>query len=234
MDKKTAVRLLISITGVMFLFGLTWLFGAFTVADASLAFQILFVVFNSLQGFFIFLFICVFSKDTRELWIEKLSCGRYKSKALPPSKAKYTSSGTAATTASSKLAISTLSSKPTSEVPLDYELPVIMADPPEIEKRDLEASTSTFKREPTEGTDTNGAVIAEAGGPEDAMERVPLSAEEEVKPEQENDPYETGVGLKARVQRYSTKYAGKHHVEEYAVDFEDDDIDDDEFPALQA
>ena len=150
MDKKTAVRLLISITGVMFLFGLTWLFGAFTVADASLAFQILFVVFNSLQGFFIFLFFCVFSKDARELWIETLSCS---SKTPQSSQAKYTSSGTAATkktTASSKLAISTLSSKPNSEIPSDYELPAMTADPPEFETKELEASTLTFKGEPTE------------------------------------------------------------------------------------
>ena len=80
MDRKTAGRLLISIVGVMSLFGLTWLFGAFTVVGATLVFQVLFAIFNSLQGFFIFLFYCVFSRDARELWKETLSCGRYKSK----------------------------------------------------------------------------------------------------------------------------------------------------------
>ena len=128
--KKTVVRLLISITGVMFLFGLTWLFGAFTVADASFAFQILFVVFNSFQGFFIFLFFCVISKDARELWMETLSCS---SKTTQSSLDKYTNSGTTAAakkeTASSKLAISTIASKPTSKVPSDYELPVMATNP---------------------------------------------------------------------------------------------------------
>ena len=100
MDKKTAIRLLISIAGVMFLFGLTWLFGALTVtgfgdARASTAFQVLFVLLNAFQGFFICLFFCVFSKDARESWLELLSRahGHYKSKSLYSSKTKYSSSG---------------------------------------------------------------------------------------------------------------------------------------------
>jgi len=86
MNTKTAVRLLVSITGVMFLFGLSWLFGALTITVQAvrLTFQILFAIFTSLQGFFIFLFLCVFSKEARELWKEFLSCGRYKSKFLNP------------------------------------------------------------------------------------------------------------------------------------------------------
>ena len=71
--QKTSLRLLISITGIMSLFGLTWIFGALTISGASLPFQILFVVFNGFQGFFIFLFLCVFSTDARKLWKESLS-----------------------------------------------------------------------------------------------------------------------------------------------------------------
>ena len=82
MKPKTAFRLLISITGIMSLFGLTWIFGALTISGASLPFQILFVVSNGFQGFFIFLFLCVSSKDARELWKESLSCGRYKSSKI--------------------------------------------------------------------------------------------------------------------------------------------------------
>ena len=94
MNKKTVVRLVISIAGIMFLFGLTWLFGALTVTGfgsvtASFAFQVLFVICNAFQGFFIFLFFCVFNKDARDLWIELLSCGHYKSKPLHSSQAKY-------------------------------------------------------------------------------------------------------------------------------------------------
>jgi len=105
--KKTVVRLVISIAGIMFLFGLTWLFGALTVTGfgsvtASFAFQVLFVICNAFQGFFIFLFFCVFNKDARDLWIELFSCGHYKSKPLRSP--KYTTSGGIATLEKNKTA----------------------------------------------------------------------------------------------------------------------------------
>ena len=119
MKKRTTIRLIISIAGIMFLFGLTWLFGALTVtgfgsATASFAFQVLFVICNAFQGFFIFLFFCVFNKDARDLWIELLSCGCYKSKQLHSSQVKYARSGGIATletinTTSSGLTYSNLS-----------------------------------------------------------------------------------------------------------------------------
>ena len=93
----------------MFLFGLTWIFGALTVtglrdSNASTAFQALFVILNAFQGFFIFLFFCVFNKDARESWSELLSCGRYKSKSLHPLHAKYSSTGSSATQKKSTMA----------------------------------------------------------------------------------------------------------------------------------
>lgn len=86
LNSKTLIRLMISLAGVMFLFGLSWLFGALTitVTGIRLTFQILFAIFTSLQGFFIFLFFCVMSREARELWKESLSCGRYKSTFLNP------------------------------------------------------------------------------------------------------------------------------------------------------
>lgn len=70
----------------MFLFGFSWLFAALTinVREVRLAAQIIFTISSTFQGFFIFLFFCVFSKDARESWKEALSCGRYKSKHLNP------------------------------------------------------------------------------------------------------------------------------------------------------
>ena len=74
--RQRVARLMISIMGVMALFGLMWIFGALTIREASTAFQFLFAIFNSLQGFFIFLFFCAFGKDGRELWLHMLCCGR--------------------------------------------------------------------------------------------------------------------------------------------------------------
>ena len=58
-EPKTMIRTMISIGGVLFLFGLTWLFFILTFSVHGLreTFQILFTVFNSLQGAFIFSFI---------------------------------------------------------------------------------------------------------------------------------------------------------------------------------
>ncbi len=116
MKPKTVFRLLVSISGVMFLFGLTWLFAAFTFqigGDNILRtiFQILFTVFASFQGFFIFLFFCVFNTEARESWREFLSCGRYKSSLLHPSQYKNSSSaGTGTRTHKAKTGTSAASS----------------------------------------------------------------------------------------------------------------------------
>ena len=77
---KTTLRSMLNIGGVMMLFGLTWVFAAFTVLEATIAFQFLFAIFNSLQGFFIFLFYCVLVKDARIMWYSVLLwlCGKGK------------------------------------------------------------------------------------------------------------------------------------------------------------
>nr|KAG5695742.1 hypothetical protein BaRGS_004487 [Batillaria attramentaria] len=55
--------------GVVVLLGLTWVFGLLSIEDTSqIVFNYLFAVFNSLQGLFIFLFYCVFNKNTRAIW----------------------------------------------------------------------------------------------------------------------------------------------------------------------
>ena len=70
-NHKVVFRTTLSIFGLMTLFGLTWLFAIFTFSAAPelrQTFQILFTVFNSFQGAFIFIFTCVLSSDAREGW----------------------------------------------------------------------------------------------------------------------------------------------------------------------
>ena len=84
MERKKKVqgtmKTLISVISIMFMFGLQWLFGAFAISEASLAFQWLFVIFSSLQGFFLFLFFCVLGQDAREEWLNLFSLGFRKKK----------------------------------------------------------------------------------------------------------------------------------------------------------
>ena len=65
--------MMIRISGVMSLFGLTWLFAILTISSVPAlreTFQILFTVFNSFQGAFIFLFFCVINEEARKSWKE--------------------------------------------------------------------------------------------------------------------------------------------------------------------
>jgi len=50
------------------LLGTTWIFAVLAVGDATLVFQWLFCIFNSLQGFFIFVFYVARSNDVRNTW----------------------------------------------------------------------------------------------------------------------------------------------------------------------
>ncbi len=72
------LKTLISIVSVMFMFGLTWLFGALSISGAAIVFQWFFVIFATTQGFCLFIFFCVVGKDAREEWKKLLSCYRYK------------------------------------------------------------------------------------------------------------------------------------------------------------
>lgn len=68
---KKTIFLMIRISGVMSLFGLSWLFAILTVVSVTglqETFQILFTIFNSFQGCFIFIFLCVLDKNIRKLW----------------------------------------------------------------------------------------------------------------------------------------------------------------------
>ena len=71
MGYKKIIFLMIRISGVMALFGLTWLFAILTfvsVTGLQELFQILFTIFNSFQGCFIFIFLCILDHRVRKAW----------------------------------------------------------------------------------------------------------------------------------------------------------------------
>ena len=59
------------------LLGCTWVFALFAVGKAVITFQWLFCIFNSLQGFFIFIFYVVRKFEVRNLF-QKISLNRSK------------------------------------------------------------------------------------------------------------------------------------------------------------
>lgn len=66
-----AFKLILSFTGIMILFGITWIFAALTfITESSVSFavQFVFAFLNSFQGFFIFVFFVLLSGDFKESW----------------------------------------------------------------------------------------------------------------------------------------------------------------------
>ena len=228
---KTIIRLMISIGGVMFLFGLTWLFAILTFSVDGLreAFQILFTIFNSFQGFFIFLFFCVFNKEALELWKELLLCGKYKSKLLHPSKAKYNSNAIANKVNQSKTGTTgllTLSSRgkfasessvfdynsrsatpernnALEQVPPKVNLGTI--ENPVVEDNELTQATPELTRH-----STVPAIIVEQA---DSV-NVDLQGEGAVSSGEKGKKKKKALSLKARIKCYTTKKILKHNKEE--------------------
>ncbi|KAJ8019905.1 Adhesion G-protein coupled receptor G2 [Holothuria leucospilota] len=50
------------------LLGVSWVFGFLAIGGARMTFNILFCLFNSFQGFFIFIFFCLRRREIREAW----------------------------------------------------------------------------------------------------------------------------------------------------------------------
>ena len=110
MSSKDTCKLLALLAGFMFLLGLSWLILMFTVVGAdtniyaAFAIQWLFVFFNSLQGFFLFVFFIALNRDAQKLWLVRFqSCLKIKTKSALMN-SKYRNSCTTENTTSTKLA----------------------------------------------------------------------------------------------------------------------------------
>ena len=75
-NRKTDSAMVVSEIRIAFscniLLGITWIFALLAIGRATMIFQWLFCVFNSLQGFFIFLFHTLRNEDVRNTWSKKL------------------------------------------------------------------------------------------------------------------------------------------------------------------
>ncbi|ELW48744.1 G-protein coupled receptor 64 [Tupaia chinensis] len=77
-QRKTSIQDLRSIAGLTFLLGITWGFAFFAWGPVNITFMYLFAIFNTLQGFFIFMFYCVAKENVRKQWRRYLCCGKFR------------------------------------------------------------------------------------------------------------------------------------------------------------
>ena len=72
-DRRTRATRALKTSATFFcLMGLTWIFGALAVGEASLAFMYLFAIFNAFQGVFIFYFHCYTDPQLREVYRKQM------------------------------------------------------------------------------------------------------------------------------------------------------------------
>ncbi|XP_007890026.2 adhesion G-protein coupled receptor G2, partial [Callorhinchus milii] len=76
--QRNVFRDIKSVAGLTFLLGITWGFAFFAWGPVNQAFTYVFTIFNSLQGFFIFVFHCVAKETVRKQWRTYLCCGKYR------------------------------------------------------------------------------------------------------------------------------------------------------------
>ncbi|XP_072301762.1 uncharacterized protein [Eucyclogobius newberryi] len=76
LQNRTTFQDIRSVLGITILLGLTWGFAFFAWGPVNEAFMYLFAIFNTLQGFFIFVFHCAVKENVRRQWRTYLCCGR--------------------------------------------------------------------------------------------------------------------------------------------------------------
>ena len=218
--------MLISIAGVIFLFGLSWLFAILTFSVGGLreTFQILFTIFNSLQGFFIFLFLCVFNKDALESWKTFVSCVRYRSNLLHPSQHSF-SSGSTTSNKSRQNLIKTGSIDVIHSTTIKQcsEKSNSAIDSKKIPNVDIEEEgskeTSKMDQESTEAVCEN---VVEGTSASEKMDSADCSTRQDrganASTSEKEREMKKSLILKARFKRYTTKRIFKHHVEEAEIE----------------
>ena len=231
--KKEIVRITLGLSGVLFLFGLTWGFFILTFSTSGLreTFQILFTVFNSLQGFFIFVFI-LFTEGFG-YWKSILWCKNYKSNlnrlSTPGTKSNSTTSSSLAK--QDKNASKTSHNDKTTE----------------MNDKKLELKEQQFSSEinPTTTLDTSNSVNRQIDK-YNVVLQYQLQNDQQCGSEQQGlDQLEGDLKKQANtkplsvlVKRYSTKRYKRHHVEEAKVKFYDEDCssgsDEDALDAFSA
>ncbi|XP_077466014.1 adhesion G protein-coupled receptor G4a [Stigmatopora argus] len=78
-NSRSTLQNMRAVASLTILLGLTWVTGFFTFGPGRVVLMYLFTIFNTLQGFFVFLFHCLMKENVRKQWNMQLRCGAQKS-----------------------------------------------------------------------------------------------------------------------------------------------------------
>ena len=135
---RKTLRMLFSIISIMLMFGIQWLFGAFTIGEVSIVFQWLFVIFSTLQGFVLFLFFVGLNKEARDEWLRVFTLTLKKTGVLT-SHSSQSTRGTGSTSLLPKSPTSTLQKVTSSSSVVEmneYRKKLLMAPPTIISNKE--------------------------------------------------------------------------------------------------
>ncbi|KAM4795686.1 adhesion G-protein coupled receptor G2 [Rhinophrynus dorsalis] len=128
-QRKTTFQDMRSVAGITFLLGITWGLAFFSWGPGRVAVVYLFTIFNTLQGFFIFIFYCVAKENVRKQWKRYLCCGKFRlpensdwSKTATHKLKKQTSKQGVSSTSSNSIQSSSNSNSTTLLVSNEYSL----------------------------------------------------------------------------------------------------------------
>ncbi|XP_038556127.1 adhesion G-protein coupled receptor G2 isoform X2 [Micropterus salmoides] len=77
-NNRSSLHDLRAVASLTVLLGLTWGMGFFSFGPGKVVLMYLFSIFNTLQGFFVFLFHCLMKENVRKQWRIHLCCGRFR------------------------------------------------------------------------------------------------------------------------------------------------------------
>ena len=191
--------------------------GVDTNCDAAFALQWMFVFFNSLQGFFVFIFFVVLSAEARNSWLNLLfPC--YSSTGPPTSKSHIRYTGET----SSTMKQNTFSSNEYSSMTLEES-----AHKEELSHEMIVIGHSVINEQEAKDNFLDLNTVETALGDKRGTEIQEVSEKSKQRLLEDTSKDAEGKVLRARVKRVSTKRK-THHVETCEVDFFDKFSDESE------
>ena len=202
--------MLVSLFGINFLFGTTWVFAILTFiatnTDVSFASQLIFVLCNALQGFFIFFFFVVLNSDARQAWQKFLClCKKKKPHRITSTSDKFavkSNTGSSSGTLSSALP--------------SNQMATLERNVHKSEKQSLELLTLSNPATLEEDEEETAPVQMERPLKSSPAEALPKVAMEQ--PEKTERIIQKGGFVRGRIQRQSTT-SHAHEIETFEVEF---------------